>query len=238
MKNKKGFTLAEVLITLGIVGVVAALTAPGLILSSRNEANAAGLSVMMGNVENALTTAAAAEGAGDLIKTAMWGASDNELIGELGKYMHITGAATGQSYVKLVDGTAYPSITSGATAISTKNGAIIYIKVEIEDDLDDSEKQAIIKDGGSLTKSVGSVAIDVNGPKEPNRWGRDVFAFTIGDDGTLYPYGGTDMVTYASQLGGTGWYLANDRTCDISSNNSTGLGCTNRVIENGFKFDY
>ena len=30
-KNKKGFTLAEVLITLGIIGVVAALTMPALI---------------------------------------------------------------------------------------------------------------------------------------------------------------------------------------------------------------
>ena len=30
-KNKKGFTLAEVLITLGIIGVVAALTIPTLI---------------------------------------------------------------------------------------------------------------------------------------------------------------------------------------------------------------
>ena len=36
--KKHGFTLAEVLITLGIVGVVAALTAPALVLSSRNEA--------------------------------------------------------------------------------------------------------------------------------------------------------------------------------------------------------
>ena len=32
-KNKKGFTLAEVLITLGIIGVVAALTMPALINS-------------------------------------------------------------------------------------------------------------------------------------------------------------------------------------------------------------
>ena len=30
-KNKKGFTLAEVLITLTIIGVVAALTAPALV---------------------------------------------------------------------------------------------------------------------------------------------------------------------------------------------------------------
>lgn len=36
MKNKKGFTLAEVLITLGIIGVVAAMTLPALIQNHRN----------------------------------------------------------------------------------------------------------------------------------------------------------------------------------------------------------
>ena len=35
--NKKGFTLAEVLITLGIIGVVAALTMPALIANHRNK---------------------------------------------------------------------------------------------------------------------------------------------------------------------------------------------------------
>jgi prepilin-type N-terminal cleavage/methylation domain-containing protein len=34
MKKKFGFTLAEVLITLGIIGVVAALTAPALVKNS------------------------------------------------------------------------------------------------------------------------------------------------------------------------------------------------------------
>ena len=33
--KKYGFTLAEVLITLGILGVIAALTIPGLMLDSR-----------------------------------------------------------------------------------------------------------------------------------------------------------------------------------------------------------
>ena len=53
--KKSGFTLAEVLITLGIIGVVAALTAPALVMSSRNEANAAKLSVSISNLENAFT---------------------------------------------------------------------------------------------------------------------------------------------------------------------------------------
>lgn len=35
--NNKGFTLAEVLITLGIIGVVAAMTLPTLVNNNRNK---------------------------------------------------------------------------------------------------------------------------------------------------------------------------------------------------------
>ncbi len=42
MKNK-GFTMAEVLITLGIIGVVAAMTLPTLINNNRNKALETGL---------------------------------------------------------------------------------------------------------------------------------------------------------------------------------------------------
>ena len=74
--KKRGFTLAEVLITLGIVGVVAALTAPALIMSSRNEANAARLSVVVSNLENAFQTAIAQEGADNLYGTSLWDFKD------------------------------------------------------------------------------------------------------------------------------------------------------------------
>lgn len=37
LQNKKAFTLAEVLITMVIIGVVAALTVPSLINSTNNE---------------------------------------------------------------------------------------------------------------------------------------------------------------------------------------------------------
>ena len=44
---KKGFTLAEVLITLGIIGVIAALTAPALIQNT-GTANVTGLMLRAG----------------------------------------------------------------------------------------------------------------------------------------------------------------------------------------------
>ena len=116
MSKKTGFTLAEVLITLGIIGVVAALTAPALVLSSRNEANAAKLSVVVSNLENAFTTAIAQEGASSLYGTKMWAAVKNvetpgeggnegamtlgvnsgedqiaRFVGELGRYINLNG---------------------------------------------------------------------------------------------------------------------------------------------------
>ena len=100
--KKSGFTLAEVLITLGIIGVVAALTAPALVTSSRNEANAAKLAVVVSNLENAFTTAIAQEGVQDIFHTQMWthsGAINSNsttankriFAGELGKYLIING---------------------------------------------------------------------------------------------------------------------------------------------------
>ena len=109
--KKLGFTLAEILITLGIIGVVAALTAPSLVVNSRNEANAAKLAVVVSNLENAFTSAIAQEGVDSLYQTRMWSgitrynraagegglnanSSDADIarfMGELGRYMVLNG---------------------------------------------------------------------------------------------------------------------------------------------------
>ena len=45
-KNKKGFTLAEVLITLGIIGIVAAMTMPALIANHQKQVAATAVKKM------------------------------------------------------------------------------------------------------------------------------------------------------------------------------------------------
>ena len=97
--KKRGFTLAEVLITLGIIGIIAALTAPSLIINSRNEANAAKLATVMSNVENAFTTAIIKENVDTLTETSFWVKSDKDataldtaqFAGNLNKYIHLNG---------------------------------------------------------------------------------------------------------------------------------------------------
>ena len=59
---KKGFTLAEVLITLGIIGVVAALTIPMLIADSRKESTAANVKKFYNVINNAVQFAVADNG--------------------------------------------------------------------------------------------------------------------------------------------------------------------------------
>ena len=88
--KKNGFTLAEILITLGIIGVVAALTAPGLILRSTQNANGAKLSTMVANIENALTGAIASEGVEGLDDLNEWTPAENtkNFVRNIAKYLH------------------------------------------------------------------------------------------------------------------------------------------------------
>lgn len=97
--KKQGFTLMEVLITLGIVGVVSALTIPALVTSTKNKANAAKLSSAVLNIENAFTNAITQEGAENLYGTRMW--SENRInategdkdmfVERIGQYLRLSG---------------------------------------------------------------------------------------------------------------------------------------------------
>ncbi|MBQ9245384.1 type II secretion system protein [bacterium] len=70
--KKSGFTLAEVLITLGIIGVVAALTMPTLVQQSQNRANVSKLLSTVQTVETALGMAIEKERADDIFGTSMY----------------------------------------------------------------------------------------------------------------------------------------------------------------------
>ena len=47
--------------------------------------------------------------------------------------------------------------------------------------------------GSSYYTNAADVYIDVNGKSAPNTYGRDLFAFKIGENGVLFPLGGRDV---------------------------------------------
>lgn len=212
--KKRGFTLAEVLITLGIIGVVAALTAPQLVTSSRNEATCSKLSTTVSNLENAFQNAMVQEEVTGLNETAFWGANTtNATAGQLGRYLHISNVAN-NGYV-------------------TKSGVRFTIDKGAGNDRTGNEN-AIRNAGGSLLFQIGSVDIFTT-PSQANRPGRNQFRFLIGNDGNLYPQGGIDAFVYNN---------ANPRfTVDgngASACNSTTqtLACTARIVQDGYKMEY
>ena len=272
--KKHGFTLAEVLITLGIVGVVAALTAPALVLSSRNEANAAKLSVTVSNLENAFSSILVKENVDSLFNTNLAAQSSNRagFAGNIAGYMHINGFRTGTDNIaRVYYGSVVPhgmsangtdngksvrsSLASGgdrAHVIELKNGATVFINVNTSRPLSDANKQAIMNAGGGLFNQFADVFIDVNGVNSPNIVGRDIFGFYLGDNGILYPMGGTDVSVIDSCKDGLD---SKDKTCNANITNvwnnekagwscvdghigDSGWGCTARVIAEGYKINY
>ena len=270
--KKRGFTLAEVLITLGIIGVVAALTAPALIMSSRNEANAAKLSVTVSNLENALTTAIVQENVDDLFHTRMWegingdvgngGNLRNAFVGNLGRYIVIS--SSGESSGFYERGVAAENRTNSWKGLSAngadtgtafafgnnflyttfKSGAVVFWNLRHTDTTEETQ-ETMRAAGGSLMNEAAQIFIDVNGSSAPNTIGRDVFAFILGENGILYPMGGNDASVFRHVFNGVGdsgtWDEAGSYSCldnQIGQQGAGGLGCTARVIEEGYKINY
>ena len=216
--KKRGFTLAEVLITLSIVGVVAALTIPTFVANTRNKANASKLSTVITAVENAYTTMMADEGVSDLTETTYYiNISESKItdaMTELSKFIKISSSKTDEKKCICI----------------TKNGA------ELEFEFKDSEaSETDAKNAGFASlASIGTLLINVDN-KSPlsNKDGRIKFKFHIGTNGLLHPAGGkayTLLDTSAKTWDQTGDYECKDGKVTI--------GCTARLIEEGFQVNY
>ncbi len=251
--KKNGFTLAEVLITLGIIGVVAALTAPALVLSSRNEANASKLSVVVSTLENAFNNAILQEGVDSLFRTKMWQADTMEgFVGQLGEYLVVSSHGDdardfyssapmemdrdgGVSNIAVPDSEIYSRYR-----ISLKNGASIFIDRTFQE-FSKQDRERLRNLGASIPGHAGWLTIDVNGNASPNVVGRDLFMFIVGSNGMLYPRGGSDYAIRERVFGydTSTWDEVNGReSCIVGSISNGGWGCTARLIAEGYKMNY
>lgn len=217
---KKAFTLAEVLITLGIIGVVAALTIPTLVNNYRKKQFETGLKKEYSVLLQAL----------DMYK------QDNEtpLKKEDTDQLHAEFKNKIKPYLKiLVDcGDDQAGVYKGQcvkTGNFTQDKKYTYKtysgNIAKEDLFDDG--QIILNDGSHLLfENMGNgynvfVSIDVNGYKKlPNKWGEDVFTFQLMNDGKLLPMGAEGTI-----------YADENKFCSkTSSNVYNGIACANRAI--------
>ena len=87
MKKLFGFTLAEVLVTMGIVGVIAALTTPVVVTNVRRQGYATTLKATMGDLENTFANAMVTEQSDGITGTSLFNGNNTNFAKTTFRYM-------------------------------------------------------------------------------------------------------------------------------------------------------
>lgn len=216
---KKGFTLAEILITMTIIGVVAAITLPALQTNVNKSAVGPALAKAVNTLENA-NKLIMVENSARTLKT----------ICEDDYYACLKSTVSGgEVEVSGVDYKSYDYSTivfSPAKGYQINDGSLIFVTAgPAEEALSDLPHQF---DGRYYT-----IYVDTNGyRKRPNAIGRDTFLFYVDLRGSLIPYGGTLYKLYTNG-GSVLW----EEGC-LPNEPADGATCTGSIADNGWKVVY
>jgi prepilin-type N-terminal cleavage/methylation domain-containing protein len=202
--SKQGFTLAEVLITLGIIGIVATLTMPSLVASYQEKVTVTQLkkfySMMSQSFSLAVTEHGPIEG---------WSVTHEEFANRLlenAKLSKTCGLGAAGCFSKVLSksgGSYYDTITTTQFSAVLLDGTLVGIGGP-------SDCTGV----GSVAQVCTSLNVDINGSKPPGTYGIDNFQFYITRNG-LVPMGtNVDMASgcYLNYLRCTAWVLANENT--------------------------
>ena len=206
MKKLFGFTLAEILITLSIVGVIAALTVPTLVTESRKRVYAKSLAVAVSDFETAMKNMIERENVDTLKETQAWrncngsltqASSDTDIqnfVNDVNPYLQIDSFNKNSRAYKFLR-TQF-TWTIGGIKFKTKKGIEYAITLVRANDNDIKTDNDVLSNGVTYKEQVATVNIDVNGADQPNMIGRDLFFYDLGNDGILYPQGSKDFNFY------------------------------------------
>lgn len=262
------FTLAEVLITLGIIGVVAALVIPPLVQNYQKMTYVTGLKKAYSTFQQGIKLYMADQGTTDLSQTNLFtqdggtnfeSSTTRQTVWDdiMRKYFKVLKICKPGDASCVVNGTSLnytaqdPKSEFGNSATTndkyynffTSDGTGFQIHPETQWSCTPGVGR------GKLKAYCAEVDIDTNGVKLPNKIGRDLFKFILGPDGNLYSF---YSMAHAQYLNGAGsgwqysicyWQSHKPTACgnpedSVIPDKTTGEGCAARIIENGWQMDY
>lgn len=211
-KKQFGFTLAEVLVSLTVIGVVAAMTIPSLMQKTQDEELKAAWKKSYAEIANA-TNQLAQENGGNIKGLCV--DNDNNCFRDLFiTYLKYTKMCnSGQTFGKCwhtagkfwyLDGTE-TSDWAGGSGLILNNGNLVRFWHTSQD----------CNDTQFNIPRCGSITYDINGFKAPNRFGKDIFAVNITTNG-LKPFGIQEDSYYDK--------------CENSTGNRSGMGCAAKYL--------
>ena len=223
---KKGFTLAEVLITLAIIGVVAAITLPTLMSNTTNAQIGPKLAKAVSMFEQANIALLDANSVDTLTDS---GAFDEDVAGyieELGNHMKISAFTYPDDVTQAaLDESAEGGCEVGAdfsegTPAIANDGILYVINKDTEPNLANPPHK----------QRIGNVYIDINAAAKPNAIGTDIFVFSFWNDGSLRPVGSSNW----NDGEGCTW----QDNCPNDALASDYKACTGAIFENNLKVLY
>ena len=243
---KKGFTLAEVLITLAVIGVVAALTIPVLVQKYQKKQLFTQFMKTYNTLSTAMDNAIAEYG-----EPGDWNWGDSSYDYETGEVTYNYGDKPFQNYilsqmkyVKVCDKFS-DCFAKGYTMLNGESG--LGYGDDTEYNLDSFLGEyfggfsAALADGAVFGVDGGRYEIqflfDTNGKKGPNTFGRDLFMATYRTGSYNNETPGFEFEDYEAESTTNSYGEPEGANCDPDSSNSTGLGCGARLIQEG-KMNY
>ena len=222
---KRAFTMAEVLITLGILGVVIAMTLPGVIEGYQKAETINRLKKAYSVIAQAIELS---EVHNESVKYWNFNQSNADFFNQYLKphFAKINETTYGKISDKVqytrpngsVENTFTP-FYSNALVVSTVDGMTFYFS-------------------SYINANYKSIVVDLNGYKKPNRFGRDLFMFSISPEYGLVPYGykgtcdmGNAYDTFDRE------YLKSARRygCSKQAGETNGAFCSALIITDGWE---
>lgn len=245
--RKQGFTLAEVLIALAVIGVIAAMTIPSLMSSTGDSETVAKVRETQAILNSVFKSYQANNGCiGGMSSCDLFtsGSNTGVIWDKFKPYLNLSkdcrrtsGCWPSGAYKDIAGNDDNPvenagyGLPVGAGNIDSSNyfgkgvlanGTLIAF---LPDGTGGSSACGAYYNTAPLDKMCGYILTDINGAKSPNAWGVDLFGWAITDTG-VYPFGITgDYYNWNNDI--------NDSDCVYNSASSTGKGCAAYVLKYG-----
>ena len=247
-----GFTLAEVLITLGIIGVVAAITMPTLVSNHKKKVYVNQLkktySVLNQGFKKYMVNNSCIDSIFDC--NFKWNGNDENFVKPLKESFEILDYESKSGYGKFSKDFANYKISESLNPVNydTYYG-------------DTSDYVFLLKDGTTILTTdnyiANQITVDINGKNRPNIVGRDIFEFNLMDNGSVVPYMSLQHLKLLDKLSGVpadqpnftslyeqvkeegcGKYGVNKLPDNASGISGFGSTCADRIIYEGWQMNY
>lgn len=266
-KSKCAFTLAEVLITLAVIGIVAALTLPSVINNYQKQRYVSGLQEAFSMLNRLTTGIMASDGVTTFEETTFFqkafqdvgsGTYDEETNGEMpapvvnydldrttDKYREFMTKELGK-YLKFniykcvgaEDKNCHYTMPNKKSRQFPDKYSVLQLNNGMTLDFTLHKFDWSAKTQKMPNTTCGWTMVDVNGFAKPNIVGRDKFTFWLGCNGLWYPQDGEMYIRWDR---GDEYYenlTSFTDYVDISCTTEWGTGCAQKIMNDGWKMNY